>query len=88
MSKNPKTFVGQTLGDLVKNTGFNFYGWVVFLLRDKDDSTGARVAEDFRISQIVRKHPELTGCIVKCANDYYGQTVLRVIDPKTAAESG
>lgn len=85
---NPKTFIAHTLGDLAKNTGFNFSGWVVFLLRDKDDDTGERVAEDFRISQIVRKHPELTGCIVKYANDYYGQTVLRVIDPKRAAKSG
>ena len=83
---NYKNFIGHTLGDLAKNTGFNFKGWVVFLLRDKDDGTGERVAEGFRIGHIIGKRPELVGCIVKYAHDYYGQTVLRVIDPKSAAK--
>ena len=66
---NHKTFIAHTLGDLAKNTGFNFSGWVVFLLRDKDDGTGERVAEDFRISHIIGNYPQLAGCIVKYAHD-------------------
>lgn len=81
-------YIAYTLGDLAKKTGTNFKGWAVFLLRDKDDDTGERVAEDFRISYIISRHPELADCVVKYSNDFYGQTVLRVIDPKRAAISG
>lgn len=85
---NYKNMIAQALGDVAKNTGFNFKGWVVFLLRDNDDGIGERVAEDIRISHILCKHPALSSCIVKYAHDYYGQTVLRVIDPKRADKSG
>lgn len=79
-------FVGYTLADLATMTGFNYKGWCIFQLRSKEDTTGARICEDFTLRNILRRHPELQGMIVKYAHEYYGEIVLRVIDPAKVAE--
>lgn len=81
-------YVGKTLVDLAKVTGSNYKGWAVFLLRDEKDDTGARMGEAFTLREILRRHPELTDCVVKYSNDYFGQNVLRVIDPRQAENAG
>lgn len=81
-----QNYVGYTLGDLAALTGFNYKGWCIFQLRSKEDTTGARICEGFTLRNILRRHPELQDLIVKYAHDYYGENVLRVIDPADVAE--
>lgn len=84
----PIDCIGKSLGDLAKVTGFNFKGWAVFLLRNTEDEIGARVGEFFSLREILRKYPALGNCVVKYANEYFGQTVLRVIAPNNSEDTG
>lgn len=69
-----------TLEEVARITGPHFKGWAVFLIPadNPENILGELAGEDFRLSEIIRAHPELANCIVKYSNDFYGQIVLRV----------
>ena len=83
----PSDYVGKSLRDLTKVTGFDFNGWIVFLLQSADDDTGRPMCEDIKISYIIRQHPNLADCVVKYSHGYFGQTVLRVLPPELAGKT-
>lgn len=75
---------GDTLKNVATRTGPRHKGYAVFLLSDdwqENMCKGQVIEEDFSVSQILLKHPELAGCVVKGTNLFYGQIVLRVAKP-------
>lgn len=72
-------FVGLKLKDIVDKYYINTQGVAVFLLEDKNDLCGKRVAEDFSIRLVLEKNPELAERKIIRANDFYGQDVYRVL---------
>lgn len=83
---NPKNYIGRTLEDLAACTGVNHYGWRVFLLRDDKDDIGKQVGADYNLRLILYRNKKLRRCVVKIAYDYYGEYILRVIDPKATEQ--
>ncbi len=71
--------IGKTLAEIHKDCGANPNGYAVFVLQDENDKTGKRLDEDFEIGLILQRHPEYSDCKVKYENDFYGETVLRVL---------
>ena len=70
--------IGKTLAEIHRDCGGNMGGYSVFVLQDENDTTGKPLDEDFSIGLILKKHPQYANCKVKCVNDFYGTTVLRV----------
>lgn len=79
---NPNFYIGKSLEDLAKRTGHNHGGYAVYLLANPSDTTGWAIGEDYYIRDLVRRFPDLRGCVVKRAYDYYGQYILRVYRPR------
>lgn len=79
---NEQRFLGKTLKEIAAKSDPNFKGFVVFILKDDQDDTGRRVESCFHIRHFLQKHPEMANYKVKIANDYYGETILRVKEVK------
>lgn len=79
---NEQRFLGKTLKEIAAKSDPNFKGFVVFILKDNQDDTGWRVESCFHIRHFLQKHPEMANYKVKIANDYYGETILRVKEVK------
>ncbi len=75
-------FIGKTLREIAENSGPNYKGYVVFVLRDDQDDTGRRIEACFHLRHLLNKYPGLADCTVKIAYDYYGETILRVREVK------
>ncbi len=79
---NENKYIGMTLREVSQISGINFKGYVVFVLRDEQDDTGRRIGECFHIRHFLDKFPGLAECRVKIAHDFYGETILRVVEVK------
>lgn len=73
-------FIGKTLRQVAKKSGASSKGYVIFILRDAQDDTGKRIGWCARVGHLLHKHPGLAACKVKIAYDYYGETILRVLE--------
>lgn len=71
--------IGKTLKELSKNSNFNINGICIFELESEEDMNGKMIAEDFSLKYILIKHPELKNKKVVKFNDYFGETIYRVI---------
>ena len=71
--------IGKTLSEVAKDCGVSFTGYSVFVLVDKNDRVGKLLGESISIKHILRKHPQYADYIVKYENDFFGETVLRVL---------
>lgn len=74
--------IGKTLSEIQKDCGYNPNGYAVFLLFDENDNRGKLIAEDFSIGDILHEFPEYAELKVKLENDFYGETVFRVLKEK------
>lgn len=70
--------IGKTLAEVHKDCGVNYGGYSVYVLQDENDTTGILLDDDISIGLILRKHPEYADKKVKCENDFFGMTVLRI----------
>lgn len=71
--------IGKTLEEVHKDCGASMSGYAVFVLENENDNVGKQLDEDISIGLILRKHPEYTHYRVKYTNDFFGETVLRVL---------
>lgn len=72
--------VGKTLLQVSRECGSSMKGYSVFVLQDDKDTTGKRLDEDISVGCILKNHPEYANAVVKFENDFYGTTVLRVME--------
>lgn len=80
-------FIGKTLRDLTKDTHIFWYPVRVFLLKDKSDNTGQFLMSSFSVAQVIDKFPAAADAVIAYADDYYGETVLRIQFPEGVEES-
>ncbi len=73
-------FIGKTLREVAKKSAPGSKGYVVFILQDATDDTGKRIGWCTHVSHLLNKCPGLAACKVKIAYDYYGETILRVLE--------
>lgn len=73
-----KKYVGKTIDDLASNRNVFNKPVRVFVLDGDSDDVGKPLTPEFIISHFLYKHPFLKGMVVKSAEDYYGETILRV----------
>lgn len=73
-------FIGRTLREVAKKSAPGSKGYVVFILRDTQDDTGKRIGWCAKVGHLLHKYPGLAACKVKIAYDYYGETILRVLE--------
>lgn len=77
---NPNEYIGKTLAEVAAETVLDLInGYSVFLLYNEDDLTGREVETSYSVKAILKNHPELSECVVKRANDFYGTWVFRVL---------
>ncbi len=77
---NPEEYIGKTLAEVAAETIFDLTdGYSVFLLYNEDDLTGREIEMSYSVKAILKNHPELSECVVKRANDFYGIWVFRVL---------
>lgn len=74
----PETFIGKTLAELAEQTSMFWKPIHVFALDGEDDDTGKRLIDAYSIRQVVTAIPAVATATVAFANDYYGETILRV----------
>ena len=74
-------FDGKTLMYAAMALGVCRNGYRVYLLQDKDDRTGCRVAEDYELGRILVAYPALKHCCVISYEEYYGIRIFRVRCP-------
>lgn len=81
-----KEYHGLTLEEVARITGPNFKGYAVCLIPDNepDNVLGDLVGEALTLAEIITARPALANCVVKYSNNFYGQIVLRVAEPKEA----
>lgn len=79
-------YIGQTLSELAAVTNMFWYPIRVFVLADKNDDTGRFLTEAYSVQQIINKFPATADAVVALAQNYFGETILRIRAPKT--ESG
>lgn len=73
--------IGKTLAEVARETNADFFnGYSIFLLQDKNDTTGKWVDESYSVRAILKEHPEISDYVVKLENNFYGTNVLRAID--------
>lgn len=77
--------IGYTLETAANFCALRNKGYRVYLLRGDADSTGVKLAEDYALSFILHKHPELARCRIVYAEDYFGMQIFRV---REAADNG
>ena len=71
--------IGKTLSEVHKDCGDSICGYTVFVLQDEKDKIGKQLGTAFSIAMILKRHPQYANCKVKYENNYYGETVLRVL---------
>lgn len=71
--------IGKTLAEVHKDCGSSAGGYTVFVLQEENDKTGTKLDTDFSIGMILKKHPQYADYKVKYENNYFGETVLRVL---------
>ena len=76
---------GYTLEIAAHFFGLRHKGYRVYMLQGEDDSTGVKLAEDYALSYILHKRPELAGCRIVSAEDYFGMQIFR---GREAADDG
>lgn len=77
---NLEKYIGKTLAEVAAETCIDFLnGYSVFLLYNEHDLTGREIETAYSVKAILINHPELSECVVKCANDFYGTWVFRVL---------
>lgn len=75
-----KDCVGMTLKDSAPYIGCaRMQGVALFILEDKNDTTGKCIDEDFTLKMILTKHPELENYKIKYMNNFYSMLVVRAI---------
>ena len=80
MAVNIEMYIGKTLADVAAETTLDiFCGYSVFLLYSEDDLTGREIETSYSVKAILNNHPELSECVVRRANDFYGTWVFRVL---------
>jgi len=82
-----KKFIGETIADLANKTSIFWKEVRVFLLENKNDTTGTLVAKGFSLKEVLGGRPALAQTVVLCADNFYGETILRVILPKEEPEN-
>lgn len=75
--------IGKTLAEVAKDYGASLQGYAVFVLEDESDQIGTQIGKEmilnFSVKSILRKYPEYASYKVKYTNDFFGETVFRVI---------
>lgn len=79
---------GLTLGFVARILPMKRAGYRVFILDGRKDDTGRLAASGYELRQILWAHPELKRCRVAMAEDYYGETILRVLGASTGPAAG
>lgn len=74
--------IGKTLAQVHKDCGSNLNGYAVFILLHNEDTIGKRIGEGISVGECLDYKEEYANYIVKLENDFFGQTVLRAIDPE------
>lgn len=72
-------YVGKTMKEIADTTTRFWYPVRVFLLQDEQDNTGRPDASGYTVKNILGINPNLTNAVVKYAEFYYGETILRVL---------
>lgn len=72
-------FIGRTLKEVIPDLDFSYKEVVVFLLQSENDRTGRRVAEDYSLKLLLTRFPNLSDKKIVRINDYYNQTIFRVL---------
>ena len=72
-------YEGLTLKEIAPDLDCNYKGVVIFQLRDVNDVQGRRIAEDFSLKTLLFRLPNLSDKKVVSANDFFGQTIFRVL---------
>ena len=71
-------YLGKTLRGLSEETHIFCKPIRVFFLSGPEDPVGQLLAEGFSIKQILQMIPASEDMVVKKAENYYGETILRV----------
>lgn len=77
--------IGKTLEEVCKDCGPNLNGYAIFVLDHEADTIGRCIGEDVSITSILKQYTngaDYLSYIVKLENDFYGETILRIIHPE------
>lgn len=77
MEKTEK-FIGATLLDAAQSTSIFFNPIRVFVLANEQDTVGRQLPGSYTIQQVIIRNPELKDAVIAFADNYYGETILRV----------
>ena len=73
--------IGKTLSEVAMDLSPSFYGgYSIYVLQNEFDTVGVHIDTSYSVSAILINHPYLSDYKVKLENDFYGTTVLRVLN--------
>ena len=71
-------YVGKTMQELAQMTSQFWYPVRVFVLNNDQDNTGTPTVTGYTLKTILNMRPSLSSAVVKFAEFYYGEIILRV----------
>lgn len=72
-------FLGKTIKEFAEKTTIFWKPIRVFLLDDKNDNTGKFMVSAYTAKQILLQFPAAATAKIVHAENYYGETILRII---------
>lgn len=72
-------FLGKTIKEFAEKTTIFWKPIRVFLLNDKNDNTGKFMMSAYTAKQILSRFPASATAKIIYAENYYGETILRII---------